>query len=702
MCSSGVFGSLEACDHRKNAAYERAVERGLETVLRDREERKEYGCRNYGDARYEMLGGAWLNGEYDWGHACFLQFVRSGDRRYLDLTLSCVRHLMDTDIIHYKVAPEDHLVGAPHAHSTDHTAGDVDLGHAWLEGLFDMAALLDDARAWEHGRSMGDFFVRCVTRTAMPRYVDRPGARRPGWGLVALTYAYEHTMNRAYLDAARRIVDICRREQLENGSWVYPGGGLDDPGYAVGKTFMVALTLAGLMRYHRITADAGAESAFLRGVDWAVNAMWDEAVGGFRYIDAPFDSLQRSPGSSCQRIMESLWYAFELTDDHRYRYVASRTWRAWLDRDPEPVLMPKDIRDVVHYLPHHVDAVEYSGRFPLSSVRPPESRHIRRFRVFPDGSGFAVGLFGLMLATDDWGRSWRRIETGRSEHLYAVAFPTRRRGLALGEGPETLTTTDGGRTWSSRPALDMPLRGASLRYFYDLAMVDDSTGFAAGYAVVAKTEDGGRTWSRMWDAVGDGRWDKIPQWRSLHVLSPDRIWAVGNYALSAVIEAGGGRVAARPALKANGLHVAFVDGRTGFVSDTEGVIRMTRDGGESWSQAGASPAGGAVWQVAFFDAGGGSRAAERPERAAQDRTGDQGDGRAGALGCGLACGDKGIILRTCNGGASWTVVETGVRASLRAVAAFDGRVAVAGGDEGALLRTEDGGKTWHRVDVPVG
>jgi len=701
MCASGAFGSLRARDRRRNAAYERAVERGLKAVLRAREDRREYGWRNYGDSRYEMLGGAWLNGEYDWGHAYFLQFARSGDRRYLDLALSCVRHMMDTDIIHYNAAPADHLIGAPHAHSADHTAGDVDLGHAWLEGLFDMAALLDDSRAREHARSMAGFFVRCVTRVAMPRYMDRPGARRPGWGLIALTYAYEHTMDRDYLEAARCIVEICLREQLENGSWVYPGGGLDDPAYLVGKTFMVALTLAGLMRYHRITGNVGAKSAFLRGVDWAVDAMWDEAVGGFRSIDAPFDSFQRSPGSSAQRIMESLWYAFELTGDPRYRYVACRTWRAWLGRDPELLLMPNDIRDVVHYLPHHEDAVEYSGTFPLSSIRPAEPRHIRRFRLFADGRGFAAGLFGLLMATEDRGRSWRRIDTGRSEHLYAVAFPTMSRGLALGEGSEMLLTTDGGRTWSSRPALDIPLRGASLPYFYDLAMVNDRIGYAAGYAVVAKTEDGGRTWSRIWDAVGDGRWDKLPQWRSLYALSPDRVWAVGSYALSAVIQAQGDRVIARPTLGTNALHVTFLNDRAGFVGDTDGVIWITRDAGESWSRVAASP-GGAVWQIAFFGTGDGRRTRGDAGRTPADRTGHQGDGDRDASGIGLACGDKGIVLTTSDHGESWTVVDTGVRASLRAVAAFDDRVAVAGGDEGALLRTDDRGRTWHRVDFPAG
>jgi photosystem II stability/assembly factor-like uncharacterized protein len=667
MCSSGVLGELQPYDSPANLRYENGVEKGLQTILGHREEKCEYGYRDYGDTRYEMLSEAWLNGEYDWAHAYFLHFARTGDRRYLDLAISFARHMMDTDIIHYKTSPYDHLIGAPHSHSTNHTAGDVDIGHAWVEGLFDISVLLDDTKAWEHATSMADFFLRCVCRLTPPKYRDRPGARRPGWGLIALTYAYEHTRETRYLDAARKIVEICEIEQEDNGSWVYPGGGLDDPGYLVGKTFMVALTLVGLMRYHRMTGTESVQSVFLKGVAWAVDAMWDENVGGFRYIDAPFDSFQRSPGSSAGYLLEPLWYAYKLTGDLRYSYVASRTWCAWLEHNQDLTLMPSEIRDVVHYLPHHHDKVDYKGSFPLYSLRPPEPKHIRRFYFFPNGHGFAVGLFGLMLATEDWGQSWRRIDTNRTEHLYAIDFTSDERGFALGEGTAMLKTKDGGRTWSSHRSLRLALRGASLHYFYDLVMVDDRTGYAGGYAVVAKTDDAGNTWSRIWDAVGDSRWDKLPQWRSLSALSSSCIWGVGSYNLSATIEKSGKTVVPRPGAGFNNLHVTFINDEVGFTSDANGTIRKTVDEGKSWSVVGEFPEN-AIWQTAF---------------------------RNEAVG--FACGENGILLVSKNDGDSWSKIETNVSTALRAVAVFNDRVALAGGDDGVLLRTEDGGKTWNRI-----
>jgi photosystem II stability/assembly factor-like uncharacterized protein len=67
---------------------------------------------------------------------------------------------------------------------------------------------------------------------------------------------------------------------------------------------------------------------------------------------------------------------------------------------------------------------------------------------------------------------------------------------------------------------------------------------------------------------------------------------------------------------------------------------------------------------------------------------------------GLAVGTAGTILRTANGGVSWTVQESAVTGDLRAVAIVPGGTALAVGVAGTATRSTDGGLTWAPLTLP--
>jgi photosystem II stability/assembly factor-like uncharacterized protein len=62
---------------------------------------------------------------------------------------------------------------------------------------------------------------------------------------------------------------------------------------------------------------------------------------------------------------------------------------------------------------------------------------------------------------------------------------------------------------------------------------------------------------------------------------------------------------------------------------------------------------------------------------------------------GYAVGANGTIVSTVDGGATWQDQESNLQINLYAVSAYRKNEAIAVGEQGAVLRTEDGGRTWE-------
>src|SRR5258708_26081639 len=60
----------------------------------------------------------------------------------------------------------------------------------------------------------------------------------------------------------------------------------------------------------------------------------------------------------------------------------------------------------------------------------------------------------------------------------------------------------------------------------------------------------------------------------------------------------------------------------------------------------------------------------------------------------VAVGDAGTIVRTTDGGQSWTLQSSGTTRDLRGVSFVDADTGTAVGFSGTILRTTDGGQTW--------
>ncbi len=150
----------------------------------------------------------------------------------------------------------------------------------------------------------------------------------------------------------------------------------------------------------------------------------------------------------------------------------------------------------------------------------------------------AVGERGLIIYSDDHGRTWRQAKVPTSISLTRVKFATPSSGWALGHSGIVLHTDDGGQTWTrqldgrtaAQLALDEALADAEHagagnakaqhdlanaqqlvkdgpdKPFLDLLFENDKTVWIVGaYGLIFKTEDGGATWKSWIDHVENPR-----------------------------------------------------------------------------------------------------------------------------------------------------------------------------------------------------
>jgi photosystem II stability/assembly factor-like uncharacterized protein len=104
----------------------------------------------------------------------------------------------------------------------------------------------------------------------------------------------------------------------------------------------------------------------------------------------------------------------------------------------------------------------YSIELPTSTVCGVEAEHensdvvnearLTDVRFMDEKSGFSVGEFGLIIKTEDGGRTWKRQNSCSESTLYGVSVISAKHLLAVGAEGAVLETTDGGATWKAQPS----------------------------------------------------------------------------------------------------------------------------------------------------------------------------------------------------------------------------------------------------------
>jgi photosystem II stability/assembly factor-like uncharacterized protein len=361
---------------------------------------------------------------------------------------------------------------------------------------------------------------------------------------------------------------------------------------------------------------------------------------------------------------------------------------------------------------------------------------------------FDSGRFALH-HTDDAGRTWTRQLAGDANQrgVYMRFFDSTHGVFALvGNQPQTFQTSDGGRTWSSRPTLN------SSAYVQSVSFIDPRHGWLLARSTtnpdeiqLLRTADGGTTWANLGSPASSGSqpyrvqfvdgavgWldtvsgrplayrstDGGVSWTPVSLPAPSGGWpATGQFFVAAQATHGAGVVAtivnflpyvgrtgvgeqviAFPPLTVRAFdgglpvvyrYATFVDAIPG--SD----LRKAATGSTSGRHAQAyapnqvqlgSLDGGLTWKVIEPPAG------------------------AGAIGYSDARSwwwiGSGMWSRSSDGGATWTVARNigviqplpGTLTLLDSKHAWYGAMA---GNNAVLERTVDGGFTWEMIGLPV-
>ncbi len=155
---------------------------------------------------------------------------------------------------------------------------------------------------------------------------------------------------------------------------------------------------------------------------------------------------------------------------------------------------PWDYEDFIDDDPEFLDRYYESRRAPFSGVEVSISQNPFLFTVrFRDTlNGLISGLGGIVLKSQDGGRSWRYEGIGRKLALFSVQ-PLATRAIAVGEKGLMRVSEDGGATWHEQR--NFPTIFTFMR---DIAFDPDArVGFIVGQrGTVLRSDDSGQSWAQ--------------------------------------------------------------------------------------------------------------------------------------------------------------------------------------------------------------
>jgi len=194
---------------------------------------------------------------------------------------------------------------------------------------------------------------------------------------------------------------------------------------------------------------------------------------------------------------------------------------------------------------------------------------------FNDSQGFAVGVAGTLLLTDDQGASWHPLAplgSGANLGLDCVSANV----LAVGQGGAIFRRE--GENWSKVES------GTEARLL-DVSANDAGLAVAVGgFGTVLKSQDGGRSWEPLsfdWEALVNDFVE--PHIYDVHVSPEGKVTIVGEFGLVLHSVDGGDTWNMTHRGEAS-LFALELDGDVGYAVGQHGAVLHTEDGAQTWRE----------------------------------------------------------------------------------------------------------------------
>ncbi|MBS1517437.1 MAG: T9SS type A sorting domain-containing protein [Bacteroidetes bacterium] len=313
-------------------------------------------------------------------------------------------------------------------------------------------------------------------------------------------------------------------------------------------------------------------------------------------------------------------------------------------------------------------------------------------------TGWAGVRFGKIYKTINGGNTWTPQNSGTGATYYSMKFINENTGWAVGDYNTIIKTTNSGINWSTQ------ISGVanSLAKFSRIDTYDEAGNICwiAGFeGTLLKTENGGANWETYfssiplyadlwsvyftddmtgWTAGSGGSIYKTTnggnQWKisgqgivndlliDVFFADQNNGWIVGhNGRIIRTVSGGEAWQIQNSGTFDNLFNVFFIDNNTGWVAGDNGIIR-TVNGGANWTSSLNYP-----WMYSVFFI-------------------NENTGWAG--------GRFGKLVKTTNGGNTWTDQQGGTGATYYSVKFSDENKGWAVGDYNTIIRTENGGLNW--------
>lgn len=252
--------------------------------------------------------------------------------------------------------------------------------------------------------------------------------------------------------------------------------------------------------------------------------------------------------------------------------------------------------------------------------------------------GYVCGFNGLILKTEDGGKTWQKSTFDSGVNFFCVLFLTPDKGFISGDNGTIIYTNDGGKNWNF-------LKTYIKESIFDIYFLDNRlTGFMTGsHGTILKTVDGGITWYPLYTPARELLY-------SISFRDDKNGFAVGWNGTILKTTNSGKSWKLMDKLTDNYLRdIKFLDEYNGFISGGGGLVLRTSNGGESWKEVPSNTLSG-LYSIHFVDN--------------KD---------------GLILGSRGEVLVTDDSGINWKVTRSGNYATLTdAAVAADKKIFLVG------------------------